>query len=63
MFVLVTGFTIPTRSEEREVLGVGSIYFAILPSWQYNLLHHNCDKMKGYYTDRRPMGLLVSIIA
>ena len=26
---------LPTRSEEREVLGVGSIPYAILPSCQY----------------------------
>ena len=34
---------LPTGSEEREVLGVGSIPVAILPSCQYiKLLHHNC---------------------
>ena len=34
---------LPTGSEEREVLGVGSIPDAILPSWQYmEMLHHNC---------------------
>ena len=36
---------LPT-SEEREVLGVGSIPVAILPSCQYmKILHHNCTDM------------------
>ena len=37
---------LPTGSEEREVLGVGSIPVAILPSGQYmKMLHHNCIDM------------------
>ena len=34
---------LPTGSEEREVLGVGSIPVPILPSCQYmKMLYHNC---------------------
>ena len=34
---------LPTGSEEREVLGVGSIPVAILRSCQYmKILHYNC---------------------
>ena len=34
---------LPTGSEEREVLGVGSIPIAIFPSCQYiQTLHHSC---------------------
>ena len=37
---------LPTGSEEREVLGVGSIPVAILPSCQYmKILHFNCTDM------------------
>ena len=37
---------LPTGSEEREVLGVGSIPVAILPSCQYmKILHYNCTDM------------------
>ena len=37
---------LPTGSEEREVLGGGSIIGAINPSCQYiKLLHHNCIDM------------------
>ena len=37
---------LPTGSEEREVLGVGSIPVAILPSCQYTkILHFNCTDM------------------
>ena len=37
---------LPTGSEEKEVLGVGSIPVAILPSCQYiKMLHHNCIDM------------------
>ena len=37
---------LPTRSEEREVLGVGSIPVAIFPSWQDTIsLHFNCINM------------------
>ena len=40
---VITEVLLPTRSEDREVSGVGSIHVAILPSCQYmNLLHHNC---------------------
>ena len=35
---------LPTGSEEREVLGVGNIHVAILPSYM-NVLHHNCIDM------------------
>ena len=36
-------YLLPTGSEKRGVLGVGSIPVAILPSSQYmKLLHHNC---------------------
>ena len=39
-------YLLPIGSEEREVLGVGSIHVAILPSCQYmHLLHHNCIDM------------------
>ena len=39
-------YLLPTGSEEREVVGVGSIHVAILPSCQYmNVLHHNCIDM------------------
>ena len=35
-----------TRSEEREVLGIGSIPVEILPSCQYmKILHYNCTDM------------------
>ena len=35
-----------TGSEEREVLGVGSILVAVLPSWQDMIsLHYNCINM------------------
>ena len=37
---------LPTGSKDREVLGVGSIPVAILPSCQcMTLLHHNCIDM------------------
>ena len=37
---------LPTGSEEREVLRVGSILVAILPSCQYmEMLYHNCIDM------------------
>ena len=37
---------LPTGSEEREVLGVGSIPVAILPPCQYmTILHHVCIDM------------------
>ena len=39
---------LPLRSEKREVLGVGSIHVAKLPSCQYiimNILHYNCTDM------------------
>ena len=38
---------LPTGSEEREVLGVGSIIIAILPSCQYVkiLMHYSCTDM------------------
>ena len=37
---------LPNGSEERGVLGVGSIPVAILPSCQnMKLLHHNCIEM------------------
>ena len=37
---------LPTRSEERELLRVGSIPVAILPSCQYmKMLHYNCTGM------------------
>ena len=36
----------PTGSEEREVLGVGSISVAILPSRQYmKILYYDCKDM------------------
>ena len=42
LFVLL-----PTRSEEREVLGVGSIPVAKLPSHQYmKILYYDCTDMK-----------------
>ena len=44
VFVLV--YLLPTGSEEREVLGAGSIPVAILPSCQYvKMMHHNCIDM------------------
>ena len=40
------GFLLPTGSEERGVLGVGSNPDAILPYCQYmKLLHYNCIDM------------------
>ena len=37
---------LPAGSEEREVLGVGSIPVAILPSCRYiQILHYNCTDM------------------
>ena len=37
---------LPSDSEEREVLGVGSIPVAILPSCRYmKMLHRNCIDM------------------
>ena len=37
---------LPTESEEREVLGVGSISVAILPSRQYmKILYYDCTDM------------------
>ena len=37
---------LPIGSEKREVLGVGSIHVAILPSCQYmSMLHHKCIDM------------------
>ena len=39
-------YLLPTGSDEREVLGVGSIPVAILPSCQYmKILHYNCTGM------------------
>ena len=37
---------LPTGSEERDVLGIGSILVAILPSCQYmKMLHLTCIDM------------------
>ena len=37
---------LPSESEEKEVLGVGSIPVAILPSWQDMIsLNYNCIHM------------------
>ena len=43
-YTMVAGVNLlPTRSEERGVLGVGSIPVAILSSCQdMGMLHHNC---------------------
>ena len=50
LVILSVTFLLPTGSEEREVLGVGSIPVAILPSCQYmKILHYK-------YTDMNILG-------
>ena len=44
----ITSILLPTRSEEREVLGVGSFLVAILPSCQYvKILHYCCTDVNS----------------
>ena len=47
MYIVISiAYLLPTGSEEREVLGLGSILVAILPSCLYmEMLYHNCIDM------------------
>ena len=43
---MVCVYLLPTGSEKKGVLGIGSIPVAILPSCQHmKIMHHNCVAM------------------